>query len=214
MNKAFLLPALLLASAVALSAQTSDSASASATTQIMVTPQSAQKVIVGTPDHFTGSARVQSLFDAKAPSHNTGGIVTFQPGARSVWHTHPIGQVLIVIEGQGWVQAWGSPVQVIRKGDVIWIPAGVKHWHGASPTCGWGNRRQSFPAVRRNASSLRRSCSALGVAIRSTSSMSRPRGCIRLMSEDCSSSCKRWWTQGTRLSSLSMIWMSFARATG
>jgi quercetin dioxygenase-like cupin family protein len=126
MKKASFLPAVLLASAVAMGAQTSDPA-APAATQITVTPQSAQKVIVGTPNHFTGSARVQSLFDAKAPSHDTGGIVTFQPGARSVWHTHPIGQVLIVTEGEGWVQAWGGPVQVMRKGDVIWIPAGVKH---------------------------------------------------------------------------------------
>ena len=133
MKKASFLPAFLLASAVAMGAQTNDPAAPPAT-QITVTPQSAQKVIVGTPNHFTGLARVQSLFDAKAPSHNTGGIVTFQPGSRSVWHTHPIGQVLIVTEGEGWVQAWGGPVQVMRKGDVIWIPAGVKHWHGASPT--------------------------------------------------------------------------------
>lgn len=133
MKKTLFLPALLLASSAVMGAQTSEP-SAAVATQITVTPQSAQKVIVGTPNHFTGSARVQSLFDAKAPSHGTGGIVTFQPGARSVWHTHPIGQVLIVTEGEGWVQAWGGPVQVMRKGDVIWIPAGVKHWHGASPT--------------------------------------------------------------------------------
>ena len=133
MKKRSFLPALLLVSAAGIGAQTSDPAG-SAKTQITVTPQSAQKVSVGTPNHFTGSARVQSLFDAKAPSHGTGGIVTFPPGSRSVWHTHPIGQVLIVIEGEGWVQAWGGPVQVMREGDVIWIPAGVKHWHGASPT--------------------------------------------------------------------------------
>lgn len=130
MKKTSFLPALLLVSAAVMGAQNS----APAATQITVTPQSAQKVIVGTANHFTGSARVQSLFDAKAPSHNTGGIVTFQPGSRSVWHTHPIGQVLLVTEGEGWVQAWGGPIQVMRKGDVIWIPAGVKHWHGASPT--------------------------------------------------------------------------------
>ena len=133
MKKASFLTTFLLASAAVMGAQTSAPA-APATTQITVTPQSAQKVIVGTANHFTGSARVQSFFDAKAPSHNTGGIVTFQPGSRTVWHTHPIGQVLIVTEGEGWVQAWGGPVQVMRKGDVIWIPAGVKHWHGASST--------------------------------------------------------------------------------
>ncbi len=133
MKKSLLLSAFLLASAIAMGAQTSDPAAPTAT-QITVTPKSAQKVIVGTPNHFTGSAWVQSLFDAKVPSHDTGGIVTFQPSARSVWHTHSLGQVLIVTEGEGWVQAWGGPVQVMRKGDVIWIPAGVKHWHGASPT--------------------------------------------------------------------------------
>ena len=133
MTRIPLLPALLFASFAGLGGQTGTQADASAA-QITVTPQSAQKVMVGTPNHFTGSARVQSLFDAKAPSHNTGGAVTFQRGARSVWHTHPIGQVLIVTEGEGWVKVWGAPVQVMRKGDVIWIPAGVKHWHGASPT--------------------------------------------------------------------------------
>ena len=103
-------------------------------TQITITPTSSQKAITGTPDRFTGSVRVQSLFDPNAPSRSSGGLVTFQPGARSAWHTHPLGQVLIVTDGVGWVQQWGGPVQVIRKGDVVWIPAGVKHWHGATPT--------------------------------------------------------------------------------
>lgn len=103
-------------------------------TQITITPSNSQKVIAGTPDHFTGSVRVQSLFDAKEPARSSGGQVTFQPGARSAWHTHPLGQVLIVTDGVGWVQQWGGPVQVIRKGDVVWIPAGVKNWHGATPT--------------------------------------------------------------------------------
>ena len=102
-------------------------------TQISITPTTAQKVITGAPDRFTGSVRVQSLFDAKEPAHSSGGQVTFQPGARSAWHTHPLGQVLIVTDGVGWVQQWGGPVRVIRKGDVVWIPAGVKHWHGATP---------------------------------------------------------------------------------
>jgi len=60
--------------------------------------------------------------------------VTFEPGARSAWHTHPFSQILIVTEGAGWIQQWGGPIQEIRKGDVIWIPPGVKHWHGAAPT--------------------------------------------------------------------------------
>jgi quercetin dioxygenase-like cupin family protein len=102
--------------------------------QITITPTTSQKVIAGAPDRFTGSVRVQSLFNANKPARSTGGMVTFQPGARSAWHTHPLGQILIVIDGVGWVQQWGGPVQVIRKGDVVWIPAGVKHWHGATPT--------------------------------------------------------------------------------
>src|SRR6266478_6207757 len=92
-------------------------------TEITITPTSSQKVITGAPDRFTGSVRVQSLFDAKEPARSSGGQVTFQPGARSAWHTHPLGQVLIVTDGVGWVQQWGGPVQVIRKGDVVWIPA-------------------------------------------------------------------------------------------
>jgi len=106
----------------------------SGNTQISITPTSAQKVIAGAPDRFTGTVRVQSLFDAKEPARSSGGQVTFQPGARSAWHTHPLGQVLIVTDGVGWVQRWGGPVQVIRKGDVVLIPAAVKHWHGATPT--------------------------------------------------------------------------------
>ena len=76
----------------------------------------------------------QFLFDAKEPARSSGGQVRFQHGARSAWHTHPLGQILIVTDGVGWVQQWGGPVQVIREGDVVWIPAGVKHWHGATPT--------------------------------------------------------------------------------
>jgi len=106
----------------------------SGSTQISITPASSQKVIAGAADRFTGTVRVQSLFDAKEPSRSSGGEVTFQPGARSAWHTHPLGQILIVTDGVGWVQQWSGPVQVIRKGDVVWIPAGVKHWHGATPT--------------------------------------------------------------------------------
>ena len=101
---------------------------------ITITPPPSQKAITGAPDRFTGSVRVRSLFDAKFPARSTAGEVTFQPGARSALHTHPLGQVLIVTVGEGWVQQWGSPVQVMHKGDVVWIPPGVKHWHGATPT--------------------------------------------------------------------------------
>jgi quercetin dioxygenase-like cupin family protein len=84
--------------------------------------------------YFTGSVRIDPLFSAIAPSNSSGAWVTFEPDARSAWHTHPRGQVLVVTAGVGRVQRWGGPVQEIRPGDVIWTPPGVKHWHGASPT--------------------------------------------------------------------------------
>ena len=84
-------------------------------------------------ENFTGSVRVERVFDAKAPGRTSGGNVTFSAGARSAWHTHPIVQVLVVTAGVGRVQEWGGPVQEIRAGDVVRIPAGVKHWHGAAP---------------------------------------------------------------------------------
>ena len=104
------------------------------TPQITITPTAAQTTITGAAERFTGSVRVQTLFSANQPSRSSGGHVTFEPGARSAWHTHPLGQVLIVTEGVGWIQESGCPVQVMHQGDVIWIPPGVKHWHGATPT--------------------------------------------------------------------------------
>lgn len=88
----------------------------------------------GSNDHFTGSVRVDSRFQGEAPARIGGAIVTFEPGARTAWHTHPLGQTLIVTAGIGLVQQWGGPVQVIKPGDVVWIPPGVKHWHGATRT--------------------------------------------------------------------------------
>jgi len=88
----------------------------------------------GSAEYFTGSVQVQELFPAYDPSRTSGGKVTFEPSARSAWHTHPFGQILIVTDGTGWIQQWGGPIEEIRKGDVIWIPAGVKHWHGATPS--------------------------------------------------------------------------------
>jgi len=90
----------------------------------------------GPAETFTGSVRVDRLFPATAPSRMSGGLVTFEPGARSAWHTHPVGQVLIVTAGLGWVQREGGPVEEIRPSDVVWIPPGVKHWHGATATTG------------------------------------------------------------------------------
>ncbi len=90
----------------------------------------------GAEQNFTGSVFVDSRFQAAAPARVGGGVVTFAPGARTAWHTHPLGQTLIVTSGVGRVQKWGDPVQEIRPGDVVWIPPGVKHWHGAGPTVG------------------------------------------------------------------------------
>jgi 4-carboxymuconolactone decarboxylase len=87
----------------------------------------------GSAENFTGSVRVDPLFQAKAPARASGSLVTFEPGARTSWHTHPLGQVLIVTAGVGRVQRWGDSVDEIRQGDVVWIPPGQKHWHGASP---------------------------------------------------------------------------------
>jgi 4-carboxymuconolactone decarboxylase len=84
-------------------------------------------------EHFTGKVQLSGSFQAQSPGRISGGTVTFSPGARTHWHTHPLGQPLIVTEGQGRVQHWGGPVQEIRKGDTVWIPPGVKHWHGAAP---------------------------------------------------------------------------------
>ncbi|MEW6373373.1 MAG: cupin domain-containing protein [Pseudomonadota bacterium] len=88
----------------------------------------------GPSQNFTGSVRVDPLFGANAPSRTAAAYVTFEPGARSAWHSHPLGQTLVVTAGVGRVQRWGGEMQEIRPGDVIWTPPGVKHWHGASPT--------------------------------------------------------------------------------
>jgi len=88
----------------------------------------------GPAEWFTGNVRVDPLFDAPAPAHVFGAYVTFEPGARTAWHTHGLGQTLIVTAGVGRVQRWGGPVEEIRPGDVVWFEPGEKHWHGASPT--------------------------------------------------------------------------------
>ena len=90
----------------------------------------------GSPDWFTGAVRVDPLFQAPDPARVGGGQVTFEPGARTAWHTHPLGQTLIITAGLGWVQRHGGPVEEVRPGDVVWFPPGLKHWHGASPTTG------------------------------------------------------------------------------
>src|SRR5438105_4117853 len=93
-----------------------------------------QPSIKGPPEWFTGTVRIDPLFQASAPARVAGASVTFEPGARTAWHTHPLGQTLIVTAGCGWAQREGGPIEEIRPGDVVWFPPGEKHWHGASPT--------------------------------------------------------------------------------
>jgi quercetin dioxygenase-like cupin family protein len=88
----------------------------------------------GPAEYFTGTVRIDPLFEPPEPARVRGASVTFEPGARSAWHTHPLGQTLLVTSGFGWTQCWGEPKQEIRPGDVIWCPPGKKHWHGATPT--------------------------------------------------------------------------------
>lgn len=110
--------------------------SASATDPIIVTKAGSQPAAAGSSDNFTGTVKVDMRFQRPLPAKAGGGIVTFEPGARTAWHSHPLGQTLIVTEGNGLVQHWGGPVQLIGKGDVVWIPPGVKHWHGAGAATG------------------------------------------------------------------------------
>jgi quercetin dioxygenase-like cupin family protein len=90
----------------------------------------------GPPDYFTGAVRIDAPFQAGGPARVGGATVTFEPGARSQWHTHPLGQARIVTAGRGLVQSRGGAVEAIRPGDVVWCPSGEKHWHGATPTTG------------------------------------------------------------------------------
>jgi 4-carboxymuconolactone decarboxylase len=109
-------------------------ASASTNTQTLVIARGDSRAVrPGPAANFTGDVRVQMLFEAVDPSHASGGSVTFAAGARTAWHSHPGGQILIVTAGTGRVQLWGHPIEEIRAGDVVRIPAGEKHWHGASP---------------------------------------------------------------------------------
>jgi quercetin dioxygenase-like cupin family protein len=89
---------------------------------------------IGPAEWFTGTVRIDPLFQAPDPARVLGASVTFEPGARTAWHTHPLGQTLIVTAGSGRAQRWGGPIEEIRPGDVIWFPAGEKHWHGATAT--------------------------------------------------------------------------------
>jgi quercetin dioxygenase-like cupin family protein len=109
-----------------------DAASMSAQT-VSIAKSGSRPSQKGPADHFTGSVRIDPLFDTQDPARASSASVTFEPGARTTWHTHPAGQRLVVTAGLGWVQQSGGRTQEIRPGDVVWIPPGVKHWHGATP---------------------------------------------------------------------------------
>lgn len=102
--------------------------------RVKVTRVGTQSSTIGPTENFTGVVRVDSRFQGTEPARIGGATVTFEPGARTAWHTHPLGQTLIVTAGTGLVQHWDGPIQEIRSGDTVWIPPGVKHWHGASAT--------------------------------------------------------------------------------
>lgn len=99
----------------------------------IVIPAGSRSSVAVSGRNFTGTVRLDPVFQTQAPARSYGAYVTFEPGARTHWHTHPLGQTLIVTFGTGLTQEWGGPVQVIRPGDVVICPPGVKHWHGAAP---------------------------------------------------------------------------------
>jgi quercetin dioxygenase-like cupin family protein len=103
---------------------------------INITRSGTQASAKGPAEYFAGSVRVDPLFQTPDPARVGAGHVTFEPGARSAWHTHPLGQTLIITSGLGWVQHEGGPIEEVRAGDVVWFPPGLKHWHGASSTNG------------------------------------------------------------------------------
>ena len=120
------------AAAVASLFLVASTASAQSGQMITVTRVGSQPSSAGSANNFTGSVRVDSRFQASAPARVGGGIVTFEPGARTAWHTHPLGQTLYITSGCGWVQSEGGPVREVRPGDIVQIPPKVRHWHGAS----------------------------------------------------------------------------------
>ncbi len=130
-----LMPMLLAMSACSLLAGPACAADP-APARLTITRLGSQGALTGAASNFTGAVRVDSRFQASAPGRVSGGLVTFEPGARTAWHSHPLGQTLIVTAGVGLVGEWGRGVEEMRPGDMVWIPPGVKHWHGASRSMG------------------------------------------------------------------------------
>src|ERR687885_730480 len=99
-----------------------------------ITRVGTQASVRGPEEWFTGTVRIDPLFQAPDPARVGASSVTFEPGARTAWHTHPLGQTLIITAGSGWGERDGGPIEEVRPGDVVWFPPGLKHWHGATPT--------------------------------------------------------------------------------
>jgi len=127
--KATLCATALQAASIELPAQ--EAALPNATASQTIARAGSQHSVAGPSEYFTGRVRIDPVWPATSEIDASGGLVTFEPGARSAWHTHPKGQRLVVISGVGRTQEWGQPIQEIRAGDVIWCPPGIKHWHGA-----------------------------------------------------------------------------------
>jgi quercetin dioxygenase-like cupin family protein len=124
----------LLAVPALLRAQAGTSSTQNHQSNMEIKRSGSQPSTQGPAEYFTGTVRIDPLFQPSAPARALGVSVTFEPGARTAWHTHPLGQTLIVTAGCGWAQHWGGPIEEIRPGDVVWFPPGEKHWHGATPT--------------------------------------------------------------------------------
>lgn len=101
--------------------------------QVKIQRSGTQPSRPGPEEYFTGKVRIDAPFAGSEPARVGGATVTFEPGARTAWHTHPLGQTLIVTQGRGWIQVWGEAIQEMNQGDIVWIPEDVKHWHGATP---------------------------------------------------------------------------------
>jgi quercetin dioxygenase-like cupin family protein len=117
---------------IAAAAMSTAATQGSAQDRVSVTRKESQSGTKGPAEMFTGSVHISSQFAREEPSRVTGATVTFEPGARTAWHKHPLGQTLIVTAGAGWVQQWNGERQEIHAGDVVWIPPNTKHWHGAT----------------------------------------------------------------------------------
>ncbi|MDA5498583.1 (R)-mandelonitrile lyase [Yersinia aleksiciae] len=123
----------ILAASTVMLSMLSPAAFAAVEEKVKITPSGSQPSRSGPENYFSGQVRIDAPFQATPPARVGGATVTFEPKARTAWHTHPLGQTLIITQGRGWIQEWGSEIKEMNQGDIVWIPEGVKHWHGATP---------------------------------------------------------------------------------